>query len=42
MAVRDPATVSSEDMTTNVLLEIIQELLEEVAQLREDVDALEE
>lgn len=41
MAVRDPSTVSSADMTTNVLLEIIQELLEEVAQLREDVDALE-
>jgi len=41
MTVRDPSTVSSEDMTTNALLEIIQEILEEVAQLREDVDALE-
>lgn len=41
MALRKPEDVSPEDMTTNALLEIIQELLEEVAQLREDLDALE-
>lgn len=38
MAVRAPEDISTEDMVANELLAIIKELLEEVRQLRTDVD----